>query len=86
MEFVILVWLVMIGIMLAELGAILYHIKYGEKVAFLGVYDEEVKKNTRAVMAAIKARVIKKHLITNSADRQDNGKILECIKNFWVLN
>lgn len=82
MGIVVAFWILMLGIMFAELGAILYHIKYGEKITVYGAYAEEVKENTRVVMAAIKARVIKKHLITNSADKYDSGKTLEKYKNF----
>lgn len=82
MGIVITFWLVMLGIMIVELGAILYHLRHGEKITIYGDYAAEVKENTRAVMAAIKARVIKKHIITNSADKYDSGKIREQYKEF----
>lgn len=82
MGIVISFWLVMIAIMAAELGAILYHIKYGEKLTVDDAYANEVKENTKAVMDALKSRVIKKHLLTNSADKYDSGKTLEQYKKF----
>lgn len=82
MGIVITFWFVMLGILAIELGAILYHIKHGEKSSVYGVYASEVKENTKAVMDALKSRVIKKHLLTNSAEKYDSGKTLEQYKRF----
>lgn len=82
MSFVIMFWFVMIGIVIAQLGAILYHMKYGEKITIYGAYTTEVKENTKIVMRAIKSRIIKKHLLTNSAEKYDSGKTLEQYRKF----
>lgn len=82
MGLVILFWLVMLGIVIAQLTAILYHIKHGENVTIYGTYTTEVKENTRVVMSAIKSRIIKKHLLTNSAEKYDSGKTLEQYRKF----
>ncbi len=82
MGIVIAFWVAMIGVMAAELGAILYHVKYGERNTVDDAYAVEVKENAEAVMTALKFRVIKKHLLTNSAEKYDSGKTLEQYKKF----
>lgn len=82
MGIVITFWLVMVCIMVVELSAILYHVKYVENIAIYDVYDVEVKENTKVVMDAVKSRVIKKHLLSNSAEKHDSGKTLEQYKIF----
>ena len=82
MGIVITFWIIMLGIMAVELGAILYYIKHGERSSAHGAYASEVKENTRIVMDAVKSRVIKKHLLTNSAEKYDSGKTLEQYKKF----
>ncbi len=82
MGFVGVFWFILIGLILAELGAILHHIKHGQKSTVNGVYAVEVKENAVIVMNAIKSRVIKKHLLTNSAEQYDSGKTLEQYKKF----
>lgn len=82
MGVVIIFWFVMLGLMVVELGAILYYIKHDKKSLVHGAYADEVKENTRIVMDAVKSRVIKKHLLTNSAEKYDSGRTLEQYKKF----
>lgn len=82
MGVVITFWFLMIGIAIAQLGAIFYHMKYGKKITIDNAYSTKVKENTRAVMEAIKLKIIKKHLLTNSADKYDSGKTLQQYQKF----
>ena len=82
MGLVILFWIVMAGIVIAQIAAILYYMKHGEKTLIYGAYAAGVKENTKVVMHAIKSRIIKKHLLTNSAEKYDSGKTLEKYKKF----
>lgn len=82
MGFVITFCFVMIGIAIAQLVAILYYMKYGEKIVIRGEYAPEVENNTRVVMKAVESGEIKKHILTNSAEKYDSGKTLKQYQKF----
>lgn len=67
---------------MVQVGAIIYHVRYSNAVSDYGGYSNEVRENARNVINAIKNKKIKKHLLTNSADKYDSGKTLKQYKDF----
>lgn len=86
MGLVIIFWGVMVGMVIAQLVAILRYMKHGEKIKIYGDYSNEVKNNTKIVMKAIESGQIKKHLLTNSAEKYDSGKTLGQYQKFLKSN
>ena len=84
MEFVIIFLSTLVGIVIVQISAMVYQIKYGQKnrVGLCGMYSKEVVLNADEVTNAIRNGEIKKHLLTNSAEKYDSGKTLEQYRNF----
>lgn len=82
MGFVILFWIVTIGIVIVQIVAIQSYMQHGERSTVYGEYANQVIENTKVVVDAMKSRKIKKHLLSNSSEKYDSGKTLEKYKKF----
>lgn len=82
MGMVIIFWVMMGIIVIIQVGAIIYHVKYGNIASDYDGYSNEVRENARNVINAIRLKIVKKHLLTNSADKYDSGKTLKQYKFF----
>lgn len=82
MKLVIIFLIIMFAAVGLELGVLVYYMKHDDDVTDYGTYTSQVKERTRNVMRALKFKVIKKHLLTNSAEKYDSKKILRQYKGF----
>ena len=82
MNWVISFWIILIIVVVVQVGAIIHYVKGGERVTSYGIYSNKVKDNVKVVIDAIMLGKIKKHLLSNSAEKYDSGKTLEQYRIF----
>lgn len=86
MELVIAFLVIMVITVLVQLSALIYCMKHDDVVTVYGEYTDNVKEKTKAVINALISKIIKKHLLTNSAEEYDSKDILRQYKGFLNSN
>ena len=82
MGLVIMFWIIMLALVIIQICAIIYSVKNDKSDAKYGAYSNEVIQKTKAVMKAIQLNIIKKHILTNSAEEYDSRKTLKQYRIF----
>lgn len=76
-------WSILIIILFAEVGAILYYINH-PNAKTESTYSEKVIENMRIITSAISSKIIKKHILTDNT-KEEYDFLLE-YKNFLNSN
>ena len=73
---------ILIVLLLVQVTAITLYLRNGNTIPVYDGYSSEIIENTISVMRALKSQTIKKHIMSNSAEQYDSGKVLKRYKKF----